>query len=148
VILTDKHREFLARARVAAMITLRPDGTAHAVRVGVALIDGKLWSSGTETRLRTRHVRRDPRCTFIVFDEGFGFLSLEGTVTIRDGPEAPELNMRLFRVMQSLRRPAPASGNLMWYGKELTPDQFREAMIRERRVVYELEIARAYGPVT
>jgi predicted double-glycine peptidase len=33
----------------------------------------------------------------------------------------------------------------MWYGKELTPEQFLEAMIRERRLIYEFDIHRAYG---
>jgi hypothetical protein len=50
------------------MITLRRDGSAHAVRVGVALVDGKVWSSGTADRVRTRHLRRDPRSTLIVPD--------------------------------------------------------------------------------
>jgi hypothetical protein len=34
----------------------------------------------------------------------------------------------------------------MWYGKELTPDEFRAAMVRERRLIYQLEVERAYGP--
>ncbi|HET6318598.1 MAG TPA: hypothetical protein VFG86_19255 [Chloroflexota bacterium] len=45
--LAAEQRAFLEANYGAVMVTLRPDGTPHAVRVGVALVDGKLWSSGT-----------------------------------------------------------------------------------------------------
>src|SRR5579884_2934728 len=118
------------------MITLRADGSAHAVRVGVAPVDGKLWSSGVRGRLRTRFLRRDPRCTFFVFEQGYGFLTLEGRVTILDGPEVPEQSVRLFRTMQHATDP----DHLMWYGKPLTLDEFRRAMVDEGRVIYQLEL--------
>src|SRR6266511_4363687 len=101
------------------MVTLRRDGTPHVVRVGVALFDGKLWSSGVATRMRTRHLRRDPRSTLFVFaasgpTSGWSWLTLETTVTILDGPEAPEQSVRLFRVMQSGLEHAPPAGKLLW----------------------------------
>ena len=54
--LTDKDRAFLDAHHAAAMITLRADATPHAVRAGVALVDGTLWSSGTHDRIRTEHL--------------------------------------------------------------------------------------------
>ena len=143
--LSDAQREFLEKNRSAAMISLRRNGTAHAVRVGVALVDGKVWVSGVQSRLRTRLLRRDPRCTLFVFESGFNYLTLEGTVTIHEGPDVPEMSLRLFEVMQAGMQPAPARGNLMWYGKELTPEQFRQAMVDEQRLIYELNVDRAYG---
>src|SRR4051794_37294043 len=95
--LTDAHRAFLEKNRSAAMISLRRDGTAHAVRVGVVLVDGKVWVSGTQARMRTRLLRRDPRCTLFVFETGFNFLTLEGTVTILEGADVPEMSVRLFQ---------------------------------------------------
>ena len=85
--LTDNDRAFLDAHHAAAMITLRADGTPHAVRVGVALVDGMLWSSGTHDRLRTGLLRRDPRCTLFVFDPTRRYLTLETIVTILEGPE-------------------------------------------------------------
>jgi hypothetical protein len=143
--LTDGQRAFLAKNRGAAMVTPRPKGAPHAVRVGVALVDGRLQSSGTQDRLRTRLLRKDPQCTVFVFESGFGFLTLETKVTILDGPDAPDLNLRLFQVMQAGMQPAPAPGNVNWFGKEMGPDEFREAMVKEKRLVYEFEIVRAYG---
>ena len=52
--------QFLAGHHRAAMITVRADGTPHVAQVGVGLVEGpdgtqRLWSSGTQGRLRTRH---------------------------------------------------------------------------------------------
>ena len=127
------------------MITLRRDGSTHAVRVGVALVDGKIWSSGTADRVRTRHLRRDPRSTLIVFAAGREALSLDATVRILEGPDVPELSWKLFSVMQRAMTPAPPSGHLMWYGKLKTREEFLQAMIDERRLIYEFDVIREYG---
>lgn len=138
--LTAKQLEFLERHHSAAMLTIGADGMPKVARVGVAVVGGKVWSSGTTDRVRTRRLRRDPRCTFFVWDEGFSWLALEGTVKILDGPDAAEQNLRLFRVMQG--RP---SGPLSWFGGELDEGPFRQAMLDEGRLIYELEAQHAYG---
>ena len=139
--LAEQQREFIAGHASAAMTTLRRDGTPHVVRVGVALVDGKLWSSGTTARVRTKHLRRDPRSTLFVFDETWRWLGLEAVVTILDGPEAPEQNLRLFRTMQK----RPDSPTLSWFGGEKTVDEFLATMVAEGRLVYEFGVKRAYG---
>ncbi len=116
------------------MITTGEGGIPKAVRVGVALVDGRLWSSGTQGRVRTRRLQRDPRCTLFVFDQAFSWLTLETTVSILDE------NMRLFRVMQN--RPA---GSLSWFGGELDEAAFLQAMVDEKRLIYEFEVQRSYG---
>ena len=141
----EQQRAFLEKSRGAAMITLRRDGTPHAVRVGIALVDGQIWSSGTQGRLRTRLLRRDPRCTLFVFESGYGFLTVEGRVTILDGPDAPDQSVRLFQAMQAGMQSGPPPGQLLWQGKPLTIEQFRQAMVDEQRLIYALEIERAYG---
>jgi len=138
--LSDRDVEFLRHHHSAAMITVPPDGIAKAVRIGVAPMDGKLWSSGTQQRVRTQRLRADPRSTLFVFEPGFGFLTMETTVTILDGPDAPEQNVRLFREMQ--HQPA---GPIQWFGRDLTEDQFLETMAKEGRLIYEFDVDRAYG---
>jgi PPOX class probable F420-dependent enzyme len=125
--LSEQQLAFLEQNHSAAMITLRPNGTPHVARVGVALVDGKLWSSGTQTRLRTRHVRRDPRATLFVFDPAARYLGIESAVTILDGPDAPEQSVRLFQVMQANMATRPAAGSLMWFGQERTRGGFSES---------------------
>ncbi len=138
-------RAFLETQHSAAMTTLRRDGTPHTVRIGVALVDGQIWSSGTRARLRTAHLRRDPRATLFVFDAAFRFLTLECRVRILDGADAPQQNLRLFQVMQAGMTPAPAVGTIMWYGQAKTHEEFLQAMQEEGRLVYEFEPQRAYG---
>ena len=145
--LTDAQRTFLEANHAAAMVTLRADGTPHAVRCGVALVEGKLWSSGIPNRVRTRHLRRDPRCTLFVFDQAYNYLSLETSITILDGPEAAEMNVRLFSEMQKgMQRPP---GTLFWNGQPLTEDQFLHTMRAEQRLIYQFdEPTRVYGLLT
>jgi PPOX class probable F420-dependent enzyme len=138
--LSDDDIAFLEDHHAAAMVTIGPGGMPKVARVGVALVDGKLWSSGTQDRVRTRRLRQDPRCTVYVHDPRFAWLALETTVTILDGPDAAEQNLRLFRVMQG--RP---SGPLNWYGSELDDDQFLQTMAEEQRLIYELEVHHTYG---
>jgi hypothetical protein len=137
---TDQQRSFLEHNHGAAMITLRGDGTPTAVRVGVALVDGKLWSSGTQDRRRTAYLRRDPRATLFVFGGAYQFLTIEARVRILDGPDAPQLNLRLFRVMQS--RP---SGPLSWFGGEKDEPAFVAQMAAEQRLIYEFAPHRLFG---
>jgi PPOX class probable F420-dependent enzyme len=138
--LTENQRTFLENNHAAAMITIASDGTPRAVRVSVALIDGKLWSSGTQDRVRTARLRRDPRCTLFMFDNQYAFLTLETTVTILDGPDAPEFNLRLMRQMQN-----KPTGPLNWFGQQVEDEAFLQMMVEQKRLVYEFEISRAYG---
>ncbi|HEX3623537.1 MAG TPA: hypothetical protein VHT97_14580, partial [Acidimicrobiales bacterium] len=64
----------------------------------------------------------------------------ETTVTIDDGPDMPEKNLRLFRQMQG--RP---DGPLSWFGGMLSEDEFRQAMVEERRLIYEFKVHHSYG---
>jgi hypothetical protein len=122
------------------MITTGDDGIPKAVRVGVAVVDGELWSSGTQGRRRTERLRRDPRCTVFVFDATYAFLTLETTITILEGPDAPELSLRLFREMQG-----KPTGPLNWYGKDLDEPAFLQTMADDERLIYRFDVHRTYG---
>ena len=76
--------------------------------------------------------------------QGFGYLTVEGRVTILDGPEAAEQSLRLFQVMQSGRT---HPDRLTWGGKPLAFPEFIAAMRAEKRLIYEIEPTRAYGLV-
>ena len=112
----------------AAMVTVAQDGTPRVARVGIALVDGKLWSSGTQDRVRTKRLRRDPRCTLFVFEAGWKWLTLDTTVRILEGDDAPELSLRLVRTMQ--KKP---TGPLGWLTGDLSEEEFLAAMVEEKR---------------
>ena len=147
--MNERDLEFVKQHQSAAMTTVRADGSPHTVRVGVAVIDGKVWSSGTQTRVRTKHLRRDPRATLFVFDPdpamSWRFLTLEATVRILDGPDAPELNLRLFQQMQAGLPTPPRPGYVQWFGAEKTVDVFLQTMRDEGRLIYEFDVRKTYG---
>jgi len=123
------------------MITLRHDGTPVSARVGVVLVDGKLWSSGTQGRVRTRWLRHDPRSTLFVYDaNGYGFLNIESRVKILEGPDVPQLSLKLFRAMQ--KNP---TGHVRFNGKEMSDEEFLQTMVDEQRLIYEFEPTRISG---
>lgn len=125
-------KRFLERNHAAVMTTLKKDGSPHVARVGIGLVEGKLWSSGTSTRVRTGHLRRDNRATLAVLDyaDPYRWMGLETRVTIRDGDSAVDDNLALYRVLA---------------GEPDDLQEYREAMVREQRLVYEFAIGRAYG---
>jgi PPOX class probable F420-dependent enzyme len=114
------------------MVTLRADGSPHVARVGVGLVDGKLWSSGTRGRIRTNHARRDSRYALCVLDasNAYAWLGLEGAITIHDGPDAPERNLALYRAIA---------------GEPEDVDHYKQAMVQEERLIFEFSIERSYG---
>jgi hypothetical protein len=140
VALSEIDLAFLADHHSAAMITVASSGVAKPSRVSIGLVDGKLWSSGTEGRVRTARLRRDPRCTLFVFDAESTWRGLEATVTILDGPEAPELNLRLFRSIFDT-----PTGPISWFGRNFSDEEFLQAMIDQERLVYQFEVNRSYG---
>lgn len=138
--LTSTQQEFIDSNRSAAMITVGEDGFAKAVRVGVAVVDGRVWSSGTADRVRTDRLREDPRCTLFVFGPGHQALTLETMVSLIEGSEAIGESVRLFRQMQG--RP---EGPLTWYGEELDEESFRRAMVDQKRLIYAFAVVNTYG---
>src|SRR5439155_9795152 len=102
----ERTRSFLEKHHSAAMTTLRADGTPHVARVGVALVAGKVWSSGTQTRVRTKH-------------------------------------LRLFEVMQ--QGMGVPDGQINWFGRTISQEEFLKMMVEEQRLIYEFEIIRSYG---
>jgi PPOX class probable F420-dependent enzyme len=138
--LSEADLDFLERQHSAAMITIGAGGMPKVVRVGVARVREKLWSSGTEDRVRTRRLRRDPRCVLYVHDATYGWLALETTVTILGGPGAADQSVELFRVMQG-----KPDGPLSWFGGEYDEAGFRQRMVDERRVIYQFEVTKSYG---
>ncbi len=128
-------RDFLEKNHFAVMTTTKADGTPHVAVIGMGLVDGKLWSSSTQTRVRTRHVRRDNRATLCVIDRGnpWAWLAIESEVAIHDGPDAVDKNLALYIV---IRGEPP---------EDL--DEYRRAMVDEQRIIYEFAIKRTYGPI-
>lgn len=139
--LSERELDFIRANSSAAMVTVGSDGLPKTARVSVGVVDGRLWSSGTADRVRTRRLRRDPRCTLFVFGGDWQWLTLETLVTILDDSDSPALNVRLIRELEN--RP---TGSISWLGgRELSEAEFLDEMVSDHRLLYEFEVQRSYG---
>lgn len=123
-------RKFLEENHTAIMVTVRANGTAHVARVSCGLVDGELWSSGTKNRVRTKHLRVNPHATLCVFARDRRWIGVEATVTIHEGPDAPERALALQRAQH--REPEDV-------------DAFLKDMAAQERIIYEFAPVRIYG---
>lgn len=113
---------------LGVLATLTADGHPHTSVVFAVPIDGTLWISATQSRVKTKNVRHDPRATFI---SGTGpWAAVEGTVTVHDGDDVLERLRRYYRTAR---------------GEHPDWDEYDAAMVKEGRLVLELVPARAYG---
>ncbi|HYJ73374.1 MAG TPA: pyridoxamine 5'-phosphate oxidase family protein, partial [Actinomycetota bacterium] len=69
--LSEQQRAFLEANHSAVMATVDDRGRPHAVPVLCALVDGQLWSSGTDLRTRTRYLAARPYASLTVLGKGF-----------------------------------------------------------------------------
>lgn len=150
----EQVRRFLEANHLGTMTAYRIDGAAHSAHIAVAVVDGKLWSSGTARRMRTAFLRLNPLCRLLVFPTreggyatyhhgapGSAYLGLDTNVTILEGPDVADRSIELFKILQ----PKAAPGTLVWQQQSRTYDEFRQIMRDEGRVIYQFEVLRAYG---
>ncbi|HET9946034.1 MAG TPA: PPOX class F420-dependent oxidoreductase [Actinomycetes bacterium] len=126
-------REFLRTNHHAVLATLRADGRPQMTPVGAGVdAEGRVIVSTPETTAKARNLRRDPRVTVCVFsDRSYGgWVQVEGTAEIVERPEAIELLVDYYRRLS---------------GEHPDWDEYRAAMVAERRVLVRFEIDRATG---
>ena len=129
----DQAREFLRRNHRAVLATARDDGRPQLSPVTVAVDPaGRVIISTRETAVKVRNLRRRPFASLCaVTDNFFGeWVQVEGDVEIISLPDAMELLLEYYRLVS---------------GEHPDWDDYRAAMIRDRRCVVRIGITRA-GP--
>jgi len=129
----DEARGFLKTNHRAVLATYRQDGRLQMSPVLVGVDDdGLVIISTRETAYKTQNMRRDPRVSLCVFtDEFFGdWIQIDGTAEIISLPDALEPLVAYYRTV---------------IGEHPDWDDYREAMVREQRVLVRITIERA-GP--
>lgn len=124
--------EFVRRHHRAVLATERDDGRVALSPVVAGTDGGTVVISTRETAYKVRHLRRRPRATLLVLpDEFFGpWVQLEGPVEVVSLPEAMEGLVGYYRQLS---------------GEHPDWDDYRRAMISERRALLRLTVERA-GP--
>jgi hypothetical protein len=150
----DRVRAFLQANHLATLTTHRPDHMPHSAHITVGVVGDRLWSSGTERRMRTVFMRLDPVCTLLVFPVradghatyhhgtlGAEWLGIEANVEVLDGPDVPDQTIALLHALH----PGSPAGLVHWQQAFRPEDEVREAIRAEGRVIYDFEVIRAYG---
>ena len=125
--------DFIRTNHRAVLATLRRDGSPQLTPISVSVdADGMVVVSSRETAAKVKNLRRDPRAWMTVMNDGFfgEFVQIEGPVTIVALPEAMDGLVDYYRSIS---------------GEHPNWDDYREAMVRDQRVLIKIEVTRA-GP--
>ena len=132
---TPEQDAFINSQKWASVTTLRADGSPTNSIIFYAREGDTLFFSTTESRLKTKTLRRDPRIAVCVLDEGapYRFVNVEGTATIEDSDVVPG-HIEINRVMR---------GDPGWQ----PPDGFAERLKNDGRVIVKVRATRVSGVV-
>jgi PPOX class probable F420-dependent enzyme len=130
----DQARDYLRTNHRAVLATTRRDGTPQMspVTVGVDAA-GRVIVSSRATAMKVKNLRRDPRAWVCAFPDTFyggPFVQVEGRATIVELPEAMDGLIDYYRGIS---------------GEHPDWEDYRAAMVRDQRVLVQLDITRA-GP--
>jgi PPOX class probable F420-dependent enzyme len=129
----DLAREFVRRHHRAVLTTYHADGRAQLSPVLVGVDEaGQVVISTRETATKTRNLAVDPRVVLCVMTEAFfgDWVLIEGRASIVHLPDAMEPLVDYYRGIS---------------GEHSDWDDYRAAMVRDRRVLLRVTITRA-GP--
>ena len=122
--------DFVRTNHRAVLHTYRADGSPQLSPVTVGVDDeDALTVSSRETAIKVKNLGRDPRATICVFTDAFfgRWIVASGSAEIVHLPEAMELLVAYYRGIS---------------GEHPDWDDYRAAMVRERRVLLRLQIER------
>ncbi|WP_405846069.1 PPOX class F420-dependent oxidoreductase [Streptomyces sp. NBC_01518] len=134
----DALLQLLSEGHGGVLVTLKKDGRPQLSNVSHAYYPDEriIRVSITDGRAKTRNLRRDPRASYHVTSaDRWAFTVAEGTADLTPVAADPhddtvEELIRLYRDV---------------LGEHPDWDDYREAMVRDRRLVLRLRVERAYG---
>ena len=129
----ERALDFIRKQHRAVLATYRQDGQVQMSPVAVAVDEElRVVVSTRETAMKTRNLRRNPRASVCALSERFfgAWYSVEGNVEILSLPEALEPLVDYYRRVS---------------GEHPDWDEYREAMVREQRVLVRITVDRS-GP--
>jgi PPOX class probable F420-dependent enzyme len=130
--------EFAAEYQKGTLVTIRGDGRPQVSNVLYVLEGQSALMSLTADRAKTRNLQRDPRACLHVTDETFWkYVVLDGTVSLSP-PAADPHDATVEALVSYYRRSSGEHPN--W-------DEYRAAMVAERRLIATLTVTYAYGQV-
>ncbi|MFI7421832.1 PPOX class F420-dependent oxidoreductase [Nonomuraea sp. NPDC049684] len=128
----DKALGFIETNHHAVLLTSRRGGHPQMSPVLAGVAGGHIVISTRETAMKVHNIRRDPRVSLCVLADGFygEWLQVDGTAEIVSLPEAMDQLVAYYRDIS---------------GEHPDWDDYREAMVRDRRVIVRVTPLQA-GP--
>ena len=129
----DAARDFVRNNHRAVFTARRANGDPQLSPVVCAVdIGGRVAVSTRETALKVKNMRRDPRVSLCVINDGFfgDWIQVDGTAEIVSLPDAMDGLVDYYRSLA---------------GEHSDWDEYRASMERDRRVLVRVELQRA-GP--
>ncbi|MGW7254482.1 PPOX class F420-dependent oxidoreductase [Streptomyces sp. NPDC054834] len=128
----------LSEGNSGVLVTLKRDGRPQLSNVNHAYYPDEriIRVSLTDDRAKTRNLRRDPRASYhVTTADRWAYAVAEGTADLSPvaGDPHDETVEELIRLYRDVRGEHPD-----W-------DDYRAAMVRDRRLVLRLRVERAYG---
>jgi PPOX class probable F420-dependent enzyme len=123
---------FTATHSRSVLATRRKNGQVQMSPVNAGVVDGAVCVSSRAPLAKVRNIRREPAVSLLVFTEEFygSWVQIDGRAEIVDQPEALELLERVYRAIA---------------GEHPDWDEYRQAMIRDERVVIRIVPEHASG---
>lgn len=134
----DKLLAVISNNSLGVLATIKRDGRPQLSNISYYFDPRKLTiqASITEPRAKTRNLRRDPRASLHVScDDGWSYAVAEGNATLTP-PAASEHDDTVEALIALYRNIA---------GEHPDWDDYRRAMVDDRRVVMTLPISHLYG---
>ncbi|MEZ0065861.1 PPOX class probable F420-dependent enzyme [Streptacidiphilus sp. MAP12-20] len=131
----------IAGSRHGAVVTLKRDGRPQLSNVSFVFDSdvggrGLIRFSTTADRAKVANLRRDPRVSFYVTRPDFGgYAVVEGTAELTPVSAAPD-DATVEELVDVYRRIA---------GEHPDWDEYRAAMVADRRLVVRIAVERSYG---
>ena len=129
--------EFARDKRNGILIALKSDGRPQSSNIAFAIgDDGVIRISVTDGRAKTANLRRDPRASLHVNrDDFWAYVVIEADVTLLPTAQSPD-DATVDALVEYYR--AVAGEHDDW-------DEYRNAMVADRRLLLELRPTHAYG---
>ncbi|MDX3003151.1 PPOX class F420-dependent oxidoreductase [Kribbella solani] len=134
--MTETVLERIGTHGLGVLVTIKRDGRPQLSNVTYVFDGTRVRVSLTDDRAKTRNLRRDPRASlYIDGPRGRSYLVLEGKAEL--SPVAAEPNDAVVDDLVDYYRTAS--------GEHPDWDDYRAAMVRDRRLVFSMTIDHAYG---
>jgi PPOX class probable F420-dependent enzyme len=130
---------FAAAHNLGVLTTLKRDGRPQLSAINYALDPAgpTVRVSVTDDRAKVRNVRRDPRVSlFVSSKDGWSYVVLEGDAEL--GPVARDPHDDAVEALIDLYRAVGRREHPDW-------DDYRRAMVRDKRLVLTLHVTHTYG---